>query len=223
MGMKNDISFLLDSTMSLYEQQSTFNPNMPLRGMMYFSKLYNKYVNVNRFNIFSDKQIKLPTPQYYVFYNGKEEYPDRLELKLSEAFQIKKGSGFEWTAVMININYGKNKKLMENCKILRDYAILIEKIRKYHKECADMERAVTKAVDECIQESVMAEFLLAHKAEVIDMCLTEYNEEETMAMLRKEAREDGFEEGRQKRRNRRRNKRGKTSSNYRPCERGNSI
>ena len=170
---------------------------MPLRGMMYFSKLYNKYVKVNRFNIFSDKQIKLPTPQYYVFYNGKEEYPDRLEMKLSEAFQIKKGSGFEWTAVMININYGKNRKLMENCKILRDYAILIEKIRKYHKECADMEQAVTKAVDECIQESVMAEFLLAHKAEVIDMCLTEYNEEETMAMLREEAREDGFEKGKQ--------------------------
>lgn len=90
----------------------------------------------------------------------------------------------------------KNKKLMDKCKILRDYAILVEKIRKYQKEYANMENGVARAVEECIQEGVMAEFLLAHKAEVIEMCLTEYNEEETMAMLKKEAREDGLEEGR---------------------------
>lgn len=196
MGMKNDISFLLDSTMSLYEQQSTFNPNMPLRGLMYFSKLYNKYIASNSYNIYSSKLIKIPIPQYYVFYNGKWEYPDRMELKLSDAFQMKKGEGFEWTAVMLNINYGKNKKLMENCKILRDYAILVNKIRKYQKEYADMENGVVRAIEECIQEGVLAEFLLAHKAEVIEMCLTEYNEEETMAMLRREAREDGLAEGR---------------------------
>lgn len=135
-------------------------------------------------------------PQYYVFYNGKQEYPDQMKLKLSDAFQIKKDEGFEWTAVMLNINYGKNKKLMDKCKILRDYAILVEKIRKYQKEYANMENGVDRAVEECIQEGVMAEFLLAHKAEVIEMCLTEYNKEETMAMLRKEAREDGLEEGR---------------------------
>lgn len=195
MGMKNDVSFLLDSTMSLYEQQSTFNPNMPLRGFMYFSKLYNKYITTRHLNIFSNKLVKIPTPQYYVFYNGKQEYPDKMELKLSDAFQIKKKVGFEWTATMININYGKNKKLMDHCKILRDYAILVDKIRKYRKENADMEAAVSRAVDECISGDVLAEFLLAHKAEVIEMCLTEYNEEETMAMLREEYKEEGLEEG----------------------------
>ena len=147
MGMKNDISFLLDSTMSLYEQHSTFNPNMPLRGVMYFSKLYNKYITVNNFNIFNSKLIKIPMPQYYVFYNGKQEYPDQMKLKLSDAFQIKKDEGFEWTAVMLNINYGKNKKLMDKCKILRDYAILVEKIRKYQKEYANMENGVARAGD----------------------------------------------------------------------------
>ena len=197
MGMKNDVSFLLDSTMSLYEQQSTFNPNMPLRGFMYFSKLYNKYISTRHLNIFSNHLVKIPMPQYYVFYNGRQEFPDRMELKLSHAFQIKKGEGFEWTAVMININYGRNKKLMNRCKILRDYAILVDKIRKYQKENVDMEAVVSRAVNECIAGDVLAEFLLAHKAEVIEMCLTEYNEEETMAMLREEYKEEGLREGRE--------------------------
>lgn len=218
MGMKNDISFLLDSTMSLYEHQSTFNPNMPLRGIMYFSKLYNKYITVNKLNIFSSRLIKIPMPQYYVFYNGEKECPDRMELKLSDAFenkkkhkaekipdagfsenndkfQLNKNEGFEWTAVMLNINYGKNKILMEKCKILRDYAILVDKIRKYHKEYADIETGINRAVNECIQEGVLTDFLSAHKSEVIEMCLTEYNEEETMELFKKEFWEDGLKEG----------------------------
>lgn len=198
MGMKNDISFLLDSTMSLYEQQSTFNPNMPLRGLMYFSKLYNKYITTRHLNIFSNSLVKIPAPQYYVFYNGKQEYPDRMELKLSDAFHIKKTEGFEWTAIMININYGRNKQLMERCKILRDYAILVNEIRKFQKENFDVEEAVTRAVDECIAGDVLADFLLAHKAEVIEMCLTEYNEEEVMEMFKEEYKEAGLKEGKEK-------------------------
>ena len=196
MGMKNDTSFLLDSRMSLYEQQSTFNPNMPLRGLIYFSKLYDKYIKRNKYNIFSSKLVKIPTPQYYVFYNGTKDYPDRMELKLSDAFQKEGCSGFEWTAIMLNINYGRNKKLLDNCKILRDYAILIDRIRKYQKICVDMEEAVDRAVDECINEKILSDFLLEHKAEVLNMVLTEYNEEETMQMLKEEARADGLAEGR---------------------------
>ena len=198
MGMKNDVSCILDSRMSLYEQQSTFNPNMPVRGLMYFGKLYNKYIKKNRLNIYGSRQIKIPTPQYYVFYNGTEDYPDKMILKLSDAFQKENpDGGFEWTAVMLNINFGKNKKLMERCKLLREYAILVDNIRKYQKTYADAEEAVTLAIDECIENGVLVEFLLEHKAEVVDMCLTEYNEEETMEMFKEEARAEGREEGRQ--------------------------
>lgn len=196
MGMKNDVSCIIDSRMALYEQQSTFNPNMPLRGMMYFGKLYNKYIKKNKCNIFESSLVKIPTPQYYVFYNGTQEYPDRMVLKLSDAFQVKQNTGeFEWTAIMLNINLGKNKILMDRCQILREYAILISKVRKYQKQCSDAETAVNTAVDECIAENVMAEFLLEHKAEVIDMCLTEYNEEETMELFRQAAMEKGIEKG----------------------------
>lgn len=187
MGMKNDVSCIIDSRMSLYEHQSTFNPNMPLRGLMYFGKLYDKYIKKNKCNIYSSKLLMIPTPQYYVFYNGTKNYPDRTVLKLSDAFQVKQEKGnFEWTAVMLNINWGRNKKLMKRCKILREYAILIETIREYKIAFDDIEQAVIVAVDKCIEENVLAEFLLEHKSEVISMCLTEYNEKETMEMFKEE-------------------------------------
>ena len=197
MGMKNDVSCIINCDMALYEHQSTFNPNMPLRGFMYLGKLYNKYVEMNKKNIYGKKLIKLPTPQYYVFYNGKKNYPDRMELKLSDAFQTElKGGGFEWTAVMLNINFGRNQKLLDSCQIIREYAILIETIRRKQKSCMDLEEAINRAVSECIENNVLAEFLLEQKSEVIDMLLTEYNEEETMEMLREEAREEAREEER---------------------------
>ena len=105
--MKNDISFLIDSEMNLFEHQSTFNPNMPLRGMEYFAELYGNYVRENSLDIYAGSLQKIPTPRYYVFYNGTEKQPDVVKLKLSDAFQIPDDSGeFEWTATMININYG---------------------------------------------------------------------------------------------------------------------
>lgn len=219
MGIKNDISSIciLDSVMTLYEHQSCFSSNLPLRGLMYFGKLYGKYIEKNRLNIYGRKLVKIPVPQYFVFYNGTEEYPDHLSLRLSDAFYgkmvgenfdrdangdnkntpfcLSEEKAFEWTAVMLNINYGKNKSLMEKCKILREYAILIDIIRRYQQEMEDAELSVTIAVDECISRGILKDFLQEHKAEVVDMCLTEYNEEETMRMFQEEAREEGMKEG----------------------------
>lgn len=196
LGMKNDVSCAIDNRMALYEHQSSFNPNMPLRGFMYFGKLYNKEIKQKGYNIYGSKLIKLPTPQYYVFYNGTDNYPDRTVLRLSDAFHIQQEEkDFEWTAVMLNINYGKNKILMDRCQTLKEYAILVSKIRKYQKIYTNLEIAITAAIDECIKENILKDFLLEHKSEVIDMCLTEYNEEEVMEMFRKESYEDGRREG----------------------------
>lgn len=198
MGMKNDVSCMIDSRMALYEQQSTWNPNMPLRGFMYFGKLFSKYIQLNHINLFSTRQVKIPTPQYYVFYNGKREQPDRVELKLSDAFIVPEGNeNFEWTAVVLNINFGHNKELMNRCSMLNEYAILIGTIRKYEQDTGyAIEEGVTRAVDECIENDILKEFLQEHKSEVIEMCLTEYNEVETMEMFRKEALTEGLETGR---------------------------
>lgn len=123
MTTKNDISFLVDGTMNLYEHQSTANPNMPLRGLLYFGQLYHKYIKTRGINIYSSKLQKIPVPHYVVFYNGTQEEPDEQILLLSDAFQKEHERQYvhgclECEVRMLNINYGHNKELMEKCKLL---------------------------------------------------------------------------------------------------------
>ena len=190
MGMKNDLSFILFYVMNIYEQQSTFNPNMPVRQLMYAAKLYDKYIQINKLNLYGKKLIKLPIPKLVVFYNGKEGREDTV-LKLSDAFEVCSPPiepDIEVKARMININYGKNKKLMEACKPLAEYAWLVEEIRSNSKHM-DIETAVDQAID------LIKSILIGNKAEVKDMCITEYNEAETMQMFREEGREEGLKQG----------------------------
>ncbi len=199
MGMKNDIAVMIDNQLALYEHQSSFNPNMPIRGFMYFGKLYDKYIKQNGYNIYGSKLIPLPKPQYIVFYNGKVDRPDSEKLKLSSAFPNKAvdldiEKEFEWTATMLNINYGRNVDIVRHCKKLQDYTIFVDKVKQYVNGMP-LEDAVQLAVDECIRENVLREFLIRHKAEVIDVCITEYNEEETIAQFKQEAYTEGIEKG----------------------------
>lgn len=193
--MKNDVAIILDSYLSLWEQQSSYNPNMPLRGLMYFSKLYDKYIEANKLNIYGSKLVKIPTPKYIVFYNGRNGTEAIEELKLSDAFIHSDTSNkFQWTATMYNLNAGKNDDLLKNCKPLADYMTLVNYIREYQKTC-DLAYAVDMAIDQCIKEDVLADFLRSHRAEVRDMCITEYNEETFVNGIRAEGIEEGIEEG----------------------------
>ena len=200
MGRKNDVSCIIDAHMNLFEHQSTYNPNMPLRGFIYIAKLYEKYIEQYELNIYSEKLEKIPMPKYFVLYNGTRDMPERMELKLSDAFMHPdESSGIEFTAIMININYGMNKDLMAACGTLEEYAIFIDRVRRYadmNMSSAEIEKAVDKAVNECIKEGVLADFLAAHKAEVKGMILTDYDEEKTMEMFKREYRQDGYSEGR---------------------------
>lgn len=189
--MKNDISILLDGNMSLWEQQSTLNPNMPVRGLMYFGNLYDSYIKTNELNIYGTKLQEIPTPQYIVFYNGQEDSEAVVELKLSDAFINKSKGGFEWTAVVYNLNSGKNDGLLERCRPLSEYMELINRIRNNQKSGMDVKAAVDVAVDSCIADGIMADFLTKHKAEVMSVCLTEFDEK----VFVKGIREEGFEEG----------------------------
>ena len=199
MGRKNDVSCIVDAHMNLFEHQSTYNPNMPLRGMIYVAKLYEKYIEQYELNIYSEKLAKIPTPRYFVLYNGTKDMPERMDLKLSDAFvHPDEATGIEFTATMININYGRNKDLMAACRTLEEYAIFVDRVRRYVKHNmspSEIETAVDRAVDECIKEGVLTGFLSKHRAEVRDMILTDYDEEKTMEMLKREFREDGYSEG----------------------------
>jgi hypothetical protein len=153
--------------MVLYEHQYTYNPNMPLRGLLYIGKLYQKYIEQREYNIYGSKLIKIPAPQYVVFYNGDQKLPDRMTLKLSDAFEYPVEEGqFEWTAMMLNINFGKNQELMERCQVLKEYAMFIDKCKSYVKTHTSATEAINKAVDECISENVLKEFLVTHRGEV---------------------------------------------------------
>lgn len=196
--MKNDISFLIDSQMNLFEHQSTFNPNMPLRGMEYFAELYGNYIKVNGLNIYVNSLQKNPTPRYFVFYNGTEEQPDVMKLKLSDAFQIPDDSGeFEWTATMININYGHNQKLLEKCQPLHEYARFVNLVREY-SETMNLKEAIDLAVEQVKEWECIGDFLYRWKSEVSVMLLTEFDQKSYDNGLIKVGVEKGKEEERKK-------------------------
>ena len=209
MRMKNDVSFVIKDVLNLYEHQSTFSPNLPLRGLFYFSSLYKKIVG-GRGDIYSRRIIELPYPQFIVFYNGTEEEPARQVLELSDAFPEwadKENAALQCRAVVVNINLGYNMELMEKCKMLKEYAQFIAMVREYLAEGCDVAEAVDAAIDECIKQGILEQILREEREEVRSMILTEYDEqahiksekeisyEEGKAEGLKAGREEGREEG----------------------------
>ena len=196
MHLKNDMSFILDDWQNLFEQQSTFNPNQPLRGFFYFADLYKvKYFGKK---IYSTRLLKIPTPQYIVFYNGTTNMPDRKELRLSDAFQQPtEQPDIEVVAHMLNINYGHNKELMERCQKLKEYAQFIDIIRHYLKENEHWsnEQAISKAIDDCIKNNILRDILQKERLRVMASILSEFDEVGYKEMIRQEAYEDAYEEG----------------------------
>ena len=195
MHLKNDMSFILDDWQNLFEQQSTFNPNQPLRGFFYFADLYKvKYFGKK---IYSTRLLKIPTPQYIVFYNGTTSMPDRKELRLSDAFQQPTAQpDIEVVAHMLNINYGHNKELMERCQKLKEYAQFIDIIRHYLKENEHWsnEQAISKAIDDCIKNNILRDILQKERLRVMASILSEFDEVGYKEMIRQEAYEDAYED-----------------------------
>ena len=177
MNFKGDISFLVDLCLYLFEHQSSYNPNMGVRGLIYFAQSYNKYMEKHKMNRFGSKLLSLPKPVFVVFYNGTSWQEEETTIRLSDCFEMDEGEEpcVEVVARMLNINYGKNKELMEHCKPLMDYALFVKKVRDYRKEYDSLEVAVNRAIDECIKENRLREFLEQHRAEVVEIMLDSYS------------------------------------------------
>ena len=181
--------------MNLYEHQSSVNPNMPLRGLIYISMLYQGYIEQNNLDIYSSTLLKLPTPKYLVFYNGTKAEPDRQELRLSDSFiKREEQPDLECRAVILNINYGHNKKLMEACRKLYEYSRFVESIREHLNTGMKLGAAMDQAIEDCIRFDILKEFLLKHQGEVKQVILTEYNQERHAKTLLDEGRRQGREE-----------------------------
>lgn len=199
LSMKNDISFLVSGTLSLYEHQSTYNPNMPLRGLLYLARLYEKHIVRNGINIYSSAAKSLPFPQHIVFYNGTKEEPDRIVLRLSDLFEANpegRRPALECETMMLNINYGHNRALMEKCHRLKEYAIFVDTVRENLKKPLPLREAVTEAVDMCIRNNVLRDILIDQKAEVIQMVLETFDQEKYEKAMHQEGYEDGYQDGR---------------------------
>lgn len=192
MAMRNDISFLIDARLSLYEHQSTYSPNLPLRFLLYISALYSSMSR--EANLYGTKPIELPPPRFVIFYNGKVEQPDRQILKLSDLYTIKEECSLELEAVMLNVNSGHNKELMEMSHTLWEYAEYTARVREY-AEVMELEEAVERAIEECIQEGTLKEFLEKNRAEAKNMSIFEYDQEKHIKQEREEAWEEGRKEG----------------------------
>ena len=192
LSMHNDVSFVIDSRLSLYEHQSTYSPNLPLRYLMYVSDLYSKMTKDA--NLYGSKKILIPPPKFLIFYNGIEERPEKEEMKLSDAFAIEDPEpSLELKAVMLNINPGNNEALVKACKSLKDYVEYTSRVRQYAEEM-NIEAAVEKAITECIREDILADFLTTFRAEAMKMSIYEYDEERQRRFDREEGREEGREE-----------------------------
>jgi len=199
MGMKNDVSFLFAHYLNLYEAQSTSNPNMPLRGTIYFGDLLKGWVENNHLDIYSEKQIVIPRPRFLVFYNGVKREPERRILRLSDAFEgdYDEETALECTAVMLNINYGFNRELMEKCQALHDYSYFVETVRQEIRAGKTLEEAVDEAISKALKDGVLKEILKKNRAEVRSVVLTEYNEELHLKNVRECGYEEGYDHGRQ--------------------------
>lgn len=196
LSMHNDVSFLIGNEMNLYEQQSTYNPNMPLRMLMYIGHLYDKYLREEKLNRYSSQLLRIPAPKLVVFYNGMKEQPEKTTLKLSDAYPEGISGAVEAVVLMLNINSGRNKELMEACKPLAEYAWFVEEVRKNTRNTDKESRvlAVDRAITAVPDDFLIKPFLEVHRAEVRGMILEEYNEAEQMELFR----QDGVKEGREK-------------------------
>ncbi len=189
-GMKNDKAFLLDCWLNLYEHQSTPNPNMPLRHLFYVVREYAKLVDMSR--LYCSTAMKIPTPRFVVFYNGTQKQPERQILKLSDLFlQPEEKPMLELKVDFMNINAGYNQELKDACESLREYCLFTERVRKYvAKKDTSLEDAVSQAVEECINEGILREFLIAHRGEVITMSILEFTLEDWIKVMQEEKKEE---------------------------------
>lgn len=177
---KNDLSFIISATLNLYEHQSTYNPNMPIRGLIYFARIYEAYIKEHQMNVYGKTLLKLPVPRYIIFYNGKDEEPDMQELRLSDAFECnenvpQKTPALECIATMLNINYGHNLELLNKCRRLHDYAYFVNEVNQNLNAGYSYEKSLFLAMEHCEKNDILKDILGKQRSEVFNLLLNEFD------------------------------------------------
>ncbi|MDR2900720.1 MAG: Rpn family recombination-promoting nuclease/putative transposase [Treponema sp.] len=202
MDFINDISFEIDGKLVvLIEHQSTINPNMSLRLLLYITRILEKKVKGS--SLYTSKKLKIPFPEFFVLYNGTAPFSDIEILRLSDLFENTQNLGLpenthpflELEVKIININEGRNTKIANRCKKLAEYTVFIEKVRFFQKESVNLEEAMRKTIQYCEKHDILKEYLEIHGSEVLNLLLEEWNIEDAKKVWREEAREEGHAEG----------------------------
>ena len=194
LGMKNDVSFMICDRLFLYEHQSTKNPNMPLRNLLYVADLYS--VLTKDMFLYGELPVAIPEPRFVVFYNGEQKMKERAVLRLSDLYHPRTDHPYlELETLVLNINKGYNAELMEKCRELHDYSAFVALVREKRKNGMNLKHAVNEAIDECIHQDIMADFLRRNRAEVVKMSIYEYDEEKNYKMLQEQYWNMGHERG----------------------------
>ena len=189
LSVRNDAAFILDMNLSVYEHESTVCPNMPLRELIYVTNILEQWVKKQ--NLYGRKLVKIPTPRFAVFYNGVEEQRSQYQLKLSDAYaNPMEAPELELTCTVYNINVGKNQALLSKCPALRQYMIFVDYVREYLGKYPekDLRKAINKAIDRCIREGVLREFLIRRRGEVTKVTQLDYTFDRRIELEREDAR-----------------------------------
>ncbi len=196
LSVRNDASFLIDSYFNVYEHQSTYNPNMPLRFMIYFSGLMWDFIKLHDYDLYSTRKIPVPTPRFVVFYNGLNERPAKEVFHLSDLYEHQCDEyDLDLTCVAYNINPGYNKELEKDSKVLHGYMTFVQKVRTYDEEKDDLEESINHAIDECISEGILVDFFERRRFEVVENALLDMTFEKREKLIARDNRELGREEG----------------------------
>jgi len=192
-GQLNDVAFVVDDRLVvLIEHQSTINNNIPLRMLMYLGREYERITKGK--DLYREKLIKIPAPEFIVLYNGKDEFPDFKELRLSDAFKTKGKVNLELVANVYNINKGRNADIASKSPVLNGYNELIAEVNK-NRETMELAEAIEAAIKNCMKRNILVYFLEKYASEVLNMLFTEWNLDDALAVRYEEGTEDGIEIG----------------------------
>ncbi len=192
LSVRNDAAFIVDTDISINEHQSKYNPNMPLRSLIYYSTIMQKMVK-NR-DMLGTRIIKIPTPHFAIFYNGTSDRPVRETMKLSDSFErFTDRPELELICTVYNINPDKDKELLDNCRILGEYTEFVETIRRY--ESGGVEGPIEKAIEHCIENHILEDFLKERGTEVLKAMAIDMTFERREVLIRQEVLKEGCERG----------------------------
>ena len=190
----NDLSFVLDNQiLVLVEHQSTINENMALRLLMYVARLYEKLLNQwGKRAVYEEKRIPIPQPKFVVLYNGKEPYPEHTVQYLSQSFMVQEETpALELKVDVYNINYKEENEFLQKSRHLTDYSLFVHMVHQEVIAGNTLDKAIRNAIEQCIRQDIMREFLETHGSEVFNMLLGEWKLDEAMEYKEQKGREEG--------------------------------